>query len=155
MAILNFTGRVTIAERLVKEKYPNVTLYEVQGKSSRGQSVSANDVDKLTAVFNVNVAETETPPHVIIESTGWGEFGEPQFFSDPWDEDCMFSWPIRMDLEEAVSLKKAAGYKEPFSAMVLRQPLHPRVKNPFYIFSQITGEYVFVDVVTKRVSTGF
>lgn len=150
MAVLNFIGRVNIAVRLVTEKYPDASLYEVDGYSSTGQTTDPLKIDELRVVFR-NIKNTT----VIIKSTGWGSFGEPVLIPGPWLEDVIIKWPVDMDLEEANQLKEAAGYKDPYGAVVLRNPLGPKLGNPYYIFGNNPSvPYIFVDTITKEVHEG-
>jgi len=144
MAILNFEGRVNIAVRIVTEKYPNAKLYEAQGVSSTGATTDPLKIDELTVVFQNSNNTT-----VTIKSTGWGEFGEPKLINEPTLGDIVIEWPVNMDLKEANDLKEAAGYKEAYESVVLRNPLGPTIGNPYYIFT--CSEYIFVDTVTKEV----
>ena len=150
MAILNFVGRVNIAVRIVTEQYPDAKLYEADGVSSSGLTTDPLKIDKLRVVF-----QNKDNTTVIINSTGWGEFGEPELIHQPWLEDIVIQWPVEMDLDEANQLKEAAGYKEPYSNVTLRNPLGPKKSNPYYIFGGNPGKpYIFVDTVTKEVHSG-
>lgn len=150
MAILSFVGCVNIAVRIVTEKYPKAKLYEASGKSSTGPTTDPLKINELQVVFQ-NVDNTT----VIIKSTTWGEFGEPELIPYPWCEDVVIQWPVKMDLVEANQLKEKAGYKEPYGAVVLRNPLGPTINNPYYIFGNNPGApYIFVDTITKEVHAG-
>jgi hypothetical protein len=150
MAILSFVGRVNIAVRIVTEKYPNAKLYEADGTSSTGLTTDPLKIDQLRVVFQNSNNTT-----VIIKSTGWGTFGEPILIPEPWLEDVVIKWPVEMDLDEANQLKEAAGYKQPYGAVTLRNPLGPKIGNPYYIFgSNPMQPYIFVDTVTKEVHAG-
>lgn len=144
-AILDFLGRVNIAVRQVREKYPDAQLYEVDAVSKL-PTTNPNDLSQLKVVFRAGRGTA------IIQSTGWGEFGPVQYIDQPWLEDVVIPWPISMDLSEADKLLKAAGYKGNYSTATLRHPLYPGVEQPFYIFGMTTGEYVFVGVYDKKVT---
>lgn len=150
MAIFSFNGRVNIAVRIVKEKFPEAQLYEADGTVSGGSTTDPTKVDQIRVVFR-NPGNTT----VIIKSTGWGTFGDPVLIHEPWLEDVIIDWPVQMDLDEANSLKEAAGYKSPYGAVVLRNPLGPQLGNPYFIFgNDPTKPYIFVDTVTKKVHPG-
>ena len=150
MAILNFVGCVNIAVRIVTEKYPDAKLYEADGTSSSGLTTDPLKIDELRVVFQNTNNST-----VIIKSTRWGEFGEPELIPHPWLEDIVIKWPVKMDLTEANELKEAAGYKSPYGAVTLRNPLGPKISNPYYIFGSNPNEpYIFVDTITKKVHAG-
>lgn len=149
MAILSFDGRVNIAVRIVTEKYPGSLLYEAEAVSSNGATIDPAQLDQMKVIFQYG-ADT-----VVIKSTGYGEFGEPILIKEPWVGDVVIKWPIPMDLPEANILKEQAGYKEPYNAVILRNPLGPTPTNPFFIFGLDSGlPYIFVDVVTGEVTKG-
>ncbi|GAA4348109.1 hypothetical protein GCM10023185_03720 [Hymenobacter saemangeumensis] len=146
-AILSFLGRVNIAVRLVQDQYPDAALYEVEALPPSPRScTNPNELSKLKVVFQAGKGT------VIIESTGWGTFGPVQYIAQPWMEDVVIPWPVRMEATEADSLLKKAGYTGAYGAMTLRHPLYPGINQPYYIFSMKTGQYVFVGVNDKKVS---
>lgn len=150
MAILSFDGRVNIAVRIVTEKYPKAKLYEADGVATRGETSDPAQIDKLRVVF-----QNENNSTVIIKSTGYGEFGEPQLIQEPWLEDVVIQWPVTMDLPEANTLKEQAGFKDKYTTVTLRNPLGPKRGNPYFIFGRNPAEpYIFVDTVTHKVYSG-
>jgi hypothetical protein len=140
---------VNIAVRLVTEKYPQAKLYEADGTASGGSTTDPRGIDQMRVVFQ-NPGNTT----VMINSTGWGEFGDPVLLPKPWMEDVVIEWPVSLDLPRANLLKEQAGYTEPFSNVTLRNPLGPQMGNPQFIFGQAGQPYVFVDTVTGKVTTG-
>ena len=149
MAILSFNGNVNIAVRIVTGQYPDAKLYEADGVASGGPTQDPNRIDQLRVVF-----QNPNNTTVIIKSTTWGEFGEPELVKQPWLGDRVIDWPVDMDLPKAVELKDAAGYAQAFDTVTLRNPLGPTVTNPFFIFGDGSGTYVFVDTVTGKVTSG-
>lgn len=150
MAILSFNGRVNIAVRIVTEQYPQAKLYEADGTASGGPTTDPLKIDQLRVVFQ-NVNNTT----VIIRSTGWGEFGSPVLIPEPWLEDVVIEWPVKMDLDQANTLKEKAGFTQSYGAVTLRNPLGPKLGNPYFIFSCApSGTYIFVDTVTGQVHQG-
>lgn len=150
MAVLSFDGRVNIAVRIVTEQYPNAKLLEADGTASAGPTTDPEKIDQLRVVFS-NVDNST----VIIRETGYGEFGKPQLIHEPWLEDVIIQWPVKMDLPDANRLKEQAGYKSAYGAVTLRNPLGPKPGNPYFIFGGNPAEpYVFVDTVTGAVHTG-
>lgn len=150
MAILSFNGRVNIAVRIVTEKYPEAKLYEVDGTATEGPTTDPAKIDHLKVVFqNVNNST------VIIKEIDYGEFGVPQLILEPWVEDVVIQWPVKMDLAEANELKEKAGYRDPYGAVTLRNPLGPIIGNPYFIFGGNSAKpYIFVDTVTGEVHLG-
>lgn len=150
MAILSFNGRVNIAVRIVTEKYPAAKLYEADGIASKGPTTDPAQIDQLRVVFQNSNNTT-----VIIKSTGYGEFGAPVLIPEPWLEDVVIQWPVPMDLPEANKLKEQAGFTQAYGAVTLRNPLGPKLGNPYFIFGGNPSQpYVFVDVVTGQVHQG-
>jgi hypothetical protein len=150
MAILSFNGRINIAVRIVIEQYPEAKLYEADGTASSGPTTDPAKIDQLRVVFQ-NVDNTT----VIIKEVSYGEFGEPKLIPEPWLEDIVIQWPIGLDLPEANKLKEEAGYKDPYGAVTLRNPLGPTPSNPYFIFGGNPAEpYIFVDTVTHEVHPG-
>jgi hypothetical protein len=150
MAILSFNGRVNIAVRIVTEKYPQAKLYEADGVALGGPTTQPAKIDQLRVVFQ-NANNTT----VIIKETGYGEFGPPVLYPEPWLEDVVIPWPVEMDLEKANHLKEAAGYKETYDTVTLRNPLGPVRQNPLFIFGRRgSQQYVFVDTITGKVTSG-
>jgi hypothetical protein len=147
MAILSFDGRVAIAVRIVTAQYPQATLWEADGRATGGPTTDPAKMDKMKVVFG-NDHGRET---VTIQEIKYGEFGKPELTKQPWTEDVVIQWPIKMDLPEANALKEKAGYKQPYTAVTLRNPLGPKKTNPFFIFSTTDKRNVFVDVVTGKV----
>lgn len=148
MAILSFDGRVNIAVRIVTEQYPQARLYEADGTASQGPTTDPAQIDQVRVVFQ-NVDNST----VIIKSTGYGEFGPARLIPEPWLEDVVIAWPVAMDLPQACKLKAEAGYTDPFATVTLRNPLGPKLSNPYFIFNTSQpGLYVFVDTVTGQVT---
>ncbi|MFD2573183.1 hypothetical protein ACFSUS_21250 [Spirosoma soli] len=143
--ILNFLGRVNIAMRLIREQYPDAQLYEVQATGKR-PSTNPNDISQLKVVCRAGKGTA------IISSTGWGEFGPVSYVDQPWLEDVVINWPVSMDLSEADSLLKQAGFTGSYGNVTLRHPLYPGVDEPYYIFGMTSGQYVFVGVNDKKVT---
>lgn len=148
MAILSFDGRVNIAVRIVTEKFPKAKLYEADGVATGGPTTRPAMIDHLKVVF-----QNENNSTVIIEEIGYGEFGAPVLIPEPWLEDLVIDWPVKIDLPEANDLKNAAGFTATYANVTLRAPLYKVKFNPCFIFGMTTGIFVFVDTVTKKVFT--
>lgn len=148
MATLSFLGMANIAVRLVRDQYPGAQLLEGDGLSPSGPTTNVNDVNSWRFVFRTANGGT-----AFIHSTVWGEFGPITYVGQPWLEDVVIPWPIDMELTEAAQLKSNAGYNLPYRTVTLRWPLYPGINQPFYIFGQENGVYVFVGIYDKKVST--
>lgn len=121
-----FLGYLAGADQLVTAKYPEAQFYEA---------------DK----FNVNLPgspwrfvfnDPSTRPNstVIIERFDQG-FGEPRHIKEPWLGDRVIKLPISLGLAEAQALCQKIGCQGTVETIVLRYPLYPGVKEPFYIFT--------------------
>lgn len=147
-ATLSFLGCVNIAVNLAAKKYPTTTLAEVETHVTNPGSPSP--IKDLRVVFQADGGATS----VFATMTQWGEFGPLEFKRQAWVEDVVIPWPIKMDIVEADQLLKKAGYTGPYGAVTLRHPMAARgMHEPYYIFSMMTGEYVFVGVNDKKVFT--
>lgn len=149
MAIISFDGRVNIAVRIVSEKYPNAQLLEASGVAMNGATTNPDQVEGLRVVF-----ANDNNTTVIIKETSFNEFAAPQLIQEPYLGNVVLDWPVKMDLAEANTLKEAAGYTKPFNSVVLRHPLVPSAKHPYFIFGIKNEPFVFVDTVTKEVHSG-
>ena len=133
--ILSFIGRVFIAERIVKQTWPEAELWEVQCHLPRGVYAPTSnplDLSQLKAVWNVSKGT------VMIDSLGWGTWNRPVFYPYSYGECKIIPFPIKMDIVDAFHILQKAGYKQPFGACTLRHPLGPPDQpwdsQPYYIF---------------------
>ncbi|CAG8569524.1 16821_t:CDS:2, partial [Dentiscutata erythropus] len=131
---LTFNNRVSLAVSIVTDQYPDAKLYEADAKAT---SAGPDKINEMTVKFQ------EISP---------GKFDKPVLVKEPLLGDVVIQWP--MDLLRANQLKEAAGFKEPYTTVTLRNPLGPHVLNPFFIFDDGSSQYVFVDIVTGKVTTG-
>lgn len=145
---LSFLGMANIAVRLVTQRYPGAQLYEGDGISPSGPTTDVKNVNQWRFVFRTQDGGT-----AIIKNRTWGEFGPIEYIPQPWLEDVVIPWPIKMDITEADRLLKQAGYTNPYGAVTLRWPLYPGIEEPYYIFGFPGGSYVFVGVYDGQVTT--
>ena len=146
-ATLSFLGCVNIAVNLAAKQYPTTKLYEVETHvTTPGQPSPIKD---LRVVFQADGGAAT----VFATMTKWGEFAPLEFKREGWMEDVVIPWPIKMDIVEADQLLKQAGYTGPYGAVTLRHPVALGMREPYYIFSMMTGEYIFVGVNDKKVIT--
>ncbi|KAF9523271.1 hypothetical protein CPB83DRAFT_887034 [Crepidotus variabilis] len=148
MSTLSYLGNVNDAIRIVEKLYPQAALYEVDGVASDGKPTGdATKINKLRVVFRAGEGT------VIINTTSsWGEWSVPTYIPEPWLEDVVIPWPIKMDIVEAAKIMDAdkKAFVE-FSSVTLRWPLYPGTEEPYYIFNS-KGHYVFVGVYSHKVS---
>lgn len=147
-AVLSFLGMANIAVRLVTQKYPGAKLLEGDGISPSGPTTDVKNVNSWRFVFRTADGGT-----AFIRSSVWGEFYPITYVHEPWMEDVVIPWPIKMDITEAGELLKKAGYTKPFGNVTLRWPLYPGINEPYYIFGITGGPYVFVGIYDKKVTT--
>ena len=146
---LTFNKRVNIAIDIVQEKFPKAELYVVDGVSSIGSTTNPNEIDKLKLLFN-----TTTNAMVVIKEYEQGKFEDPIFNDNHVYSNRTIHWPVQMNLAKANQLKEKAGYINPYHAVSLRNHPSPARYNPYYIFSQDTESFVFVDTITGQVFSG-
>lgn len=81
---------------------------------------------------------------------------EPQidFSPAPWLGDMLLPWPIGMNLEEAESLLRSAGFGSEYKTLTLRRPVYPGMVEPYFIFGTPEYGFVFVGTSTKKVFQG-
>ena len=133
----SFLANVNVAVRKVQTKYPDAKLYEVDASLPKPDSPPTTDATQLTklrAVFRNADNTTVT----ITSQELWGEWNESVLVSEPWLDDVVVPWPIKMDIVQAAKLVQDAGYTAPFFTCTLRHPLQgPTEKipeQPYYIF---------------------
>lgn len=148
MAMLSFNARVDLAMARVLADYPDAALLEAEGKASAGLIEHPSAIDHLRVVFR------RKDLLVVVEETGYGEFGPP-LEVDAQRSDMPLRWPVEMDLPEADRLKEQFGYDQPYSRVALRVPQGVRWANASFVFGG-NPKYadVIVDTVTGAVRAG-
>ena len=145
MAFLSFNGRVHLAVDRVRAQHAEVQLIEAEGRASTGLIEHPSAIDRLRVLFRNGTTL------ILIEETGYGEFGAAITSEAPWGGADIF-WPIEMDLPEADRLKEEFGYTDPYSMVTLRVPQGVAWANPSFVFGgNPQCPNVTVDTVTGRV----
>lgn len=91
---------------------------------------------------------------VVAEQTElWGD-PRMEFRAIPWMGDMDLPWPVAMDLEEAESALRDAGFGSEYRTVTLRRPVYPGMTEPYFIFGTPAHGFVFVGTVTRRVFPG-
>jgi len=123
--------------------------------SIRGDT-TVDDLIWWQFVFNCDEGQT-----AIVEKEN-GVWQPSEIVNQPWLEDVVFdSYLLSFDLDEAIEILKMAhcggntSSGNLFDYVVFRQPLHPDVTEPYYIFTVGAGQYVFVGAITGIVETEF
>jgi hypothetical protein len=78
-------------------------------------------------------------------------FGPVKGYVPFFAEDVAIRSAPKLTLTQALGLLRAAGHREPFFNVTLRNPLGPRKSNPLYIFGLAGQQYFAVDTKTKKV----
>jgi hypothetical protein len=148
MSMLSFNARVDLAMTRVLAGYPDAAMLEVVGRASAGLIEHPSAIDHLRVVFRHN------DTLVVVEETGYGEFGAP-FEVDAQRNDAALRWPVEMDLPEADRLKDQLGYIDPYASVALRIPQGIVWANASFIFGgNPRCPDVIVDTVTGAVRAG-
>ncbi|KAE8447111.1 hypothetical protein EG329_011095 [Mollisiaceae sp. DMI_Dod_QoI] len=145
---LSFLGFVNIGVNLIKKAFPvEAQLLEVDVTPLiPGPVTNINLLNQVRIIARVRAGKATTPITAILRSTGWGEFGSIETINQPWMEDVVIDWPVKMELTASCKLLQAAGYTAPVENCTLRYPLYPRITEPFYIYELYNGQYVGVGV---------
>ncbi|KLO90781.1 uncharacterized protein LW94_10261 [Fusarium fujikuroi] len=143
---LSWDGFINVGLNLIKKQYPNANLLEVDATPLTRKPVQ----NEWGLVNNRIVCGLSGNKTAIIQSTGWGEFGKVQTINSPFLGDQVISWPVALDIHDAFTILRKAGYKQAVYAVTLRQPLYPGDDQPFYIFN--TGpEFIAVGTKDKKI----
>jgi hypothetical protein len=147
MAILSFNGRVEIAIERMRATFPDARLLEAVGKSSAGLIEHPSAIDHLHVVF------LRGDTMLMIEETGYGEFGNAVELDVEAPETAVtLAWPIDMDLPDADRLKEQFGYTDLYASVALRVPQGVMWANASFVFGGNTQcPDVIVDTVTEVV----
>jgi hypothetical protein len=143
---LSWDGFINVGLNLIKKQYPNANLLEVDATPLTRKPVE-NEWGLVNNRIVCGLAGNKT---AIIQSTGWGEFGKVQTINSPFLGDQVIPWPVALDIHDAFTILRKAGYKQAIYAVTLRQPLYPGDDQPFYIFN--TGsEFIAVGTKDKKI----
>jgi hypothetical protein len=137
----------------VENAYPGSKFYEADGRPSSGVTAGEAGVDTWRFVFLGPVIQGRTTS-VFLEYLGTS-FGQPVLKTEPFLGDHVSTlphWPIWMSLAKAIELRRKAGFASPFKTVTLRWPLSPENKEPFYIFGESDGSFVFVGTESGTVT---
>lgn len=151
-SILDFQGRVLVAERIVRRAAPEAALLEAKATLPRGVVYPVTDPLRLSQLACAFATDQGT---AFIFSTGWGEFSPPVFTSckriGARTIDVM---ALKLDIVPAVESMRKAGYTEAFWNADLAFPLvgpGEEADEPRYMFKMVDRSYVFVGAMDGRV----
>ncbi|EXK84892.1 hypothetical protein FOQG_11128 [Fusarium oxysporum f. sp. raphani 54005] len=143
---LSWDGFINVGLNLIKKQYPHANLLEVDATPLTRKPVQ----NEWGLVNNRIVCGLSGNKTAIIQSTGWGEFGKVQTINSPFLGDQVIPWPVTLDIHDAFTILRKAGYKQAIYAVTLRQPLYPGDDQPFYIFNTGT-EFIAVGTKDKKI----
>ena len=133
--------------KIILKKYPESIFYEAGVKlKSPVVSPEGARLTRVYLVFGLSSGRTAilhyTPP----------DFEDPVIFPAQYVGDCAIKWPLAITLADAITIKNAAGYKQPFSYVTLRSPLcRLALRHPGFIFPIQPRKFVFVDSVDGEI----
>ncbi|KAL5591796.1 hypothetical protein FOVSG1_010685 [Fusarium oxysporum f. sp. vasinfectum] len=143
---LSWDGFINVGLNLIRKQYPHANLLEVDATPLTRKPVQ----NEWGLVNNRIVCGLSGNKTAIIQSTGWGEFGKVQTINSPFLGDQVIPWPVTLDIHDAFTILRKAGYKQAIYAVTLRQPLYPGDDQPFYIFNTGT-EFIAVGTKDKKI----
>lgn len=139
MTLFSFNARVQVAIDRIRASAPDAQLLEAEGRASSGLIEHPSAIDRLRVLFRRGAGT------LVLEETGYGEFGAPLALDLPWSGEPL-EWPVEMDLHEADSLKEGECYFEPYASVTLRTLANG---NPGFVFG---GNGLCGDVVVDTIS---
>ncbi|KAJ0166837.1 hypothetical protein CTA2_5662 [Colletotrichum tanaceti] len=143
---LSWDGVVNAGLNLIKKQCPDAALYVVDAKPPTTKPVLNEwGLSKIRIIARVGGDKT-----AIIQSTGWGQFGQVEVLSHPLLGNASIPWPVSLDIHEAFTILRKAGYQEPVCDVALRQPVTATADQPFYFFN-IGNQSVAVGVNDRKV----
>lgn len=147
----SFSQLLEQSKEQVARQYPRVQLYEADGRPENGQGHNASDVQQWRFIYN---NPSTHPNSTVMQNYKHGVFSTPVLINEPWLEDRIIPFPVKMDLSQAVDILHTNHYTDIFSNITLRYQLYPLVNQPHYIFTfpQLM-EWVFVGIDDGRVTS--
>jgi hypothetical protein len=145
-------GRATSRVRATdKPQFQRDVLYEADGSTRGSKPVSsAAGIVSWRFVFRGTPGSKFASATVTYGPAPKG-FGKVIGVKQPFLEDVPIPTAPKMTLVQAVTRLRAAGYRQGFNAVTLRNPLGPKRSNPLYIFA-VSPKFVAVNTVTGKVS---
>ena len=137
--ILTFKGRVSGAQKIVKEQYPDATLITVDVKSPSPYPVTNPlRLSHMRCLFHTEKGR------VGMISAGWGTFEPPALDGKNPLGIKSFNIEEYIDINDAVRDMQKAGISEAFFRAELYEILTEKDDQPFYLFHMVNGSYTYV-----------
>ena len=147
--------RAEIGIKQLIRRYPEAQLLEIQGFPVDGGLIKKpHDVSEIALVFSnmwVHPDGTKHEETLIIRSTGPRTFGQIAVIPEPWlgVAPIRFS-DIKMSLDEAINLKKKAGFTRPEDSVFVCKTVNFVNQDVLYIFGKKPPFHI-VNTRTKEV----
>jgi hypothetical protein len=142
-------------KRIVRaqQEFARAVLLEADGTPSTNRRVKrARGITRWRFVFDNQTPNSQYAS--VFLTYARRHFGEVVGNPDPWLEDARIPKAPKMTLRRAVRKLRAAGYRRGFRDVTLRQPIHPGVNEPSYIFGfgrKAKNPFVAVGTKTGKV----
>jgi hypothetical protein len=138
MAIGTFNERIAVAVAQATARFPDARLHVAVASASTGPTTTPMALDRLKALFR-----TADGTVLVLEETGYGEFGPLRRPDPPPSLPPPIDWPVEMGLAEADNLKEDAAWIDPYLSVTLRTGSGG---GPEFVFAGPHGPEVIVDV---------
>lgn len=150
--ILDFRGRVFIAERIVQGTDPEAKFLWAKATLPRGVVYPVTDPLRLS---QLECAFSTSTGSATITSTGWGEFNPAVFVKyEILGMEKIDVMDVKVGITDAVDAIHDYGIDMAFWDATLEKPLTRPAElsdEPFYVFHMVDGSFVWVGAFDKRV----
>ncbi|MFF7183590.1 hypothetical protein [Streptomyces sp. NPDC008121] len=121
--------------------FEGAELLEGRGVSPSGSTSDVTGITDWEFIFRLPGNR-----HAVIQATSGGDFSDPALYSRPWLGSQALTWNPSdfIDIGEADSRLKHAGYTGTYDSVTFRKPLYPGVTQPSYIFGLSDGSRIAV-----------
>jgi hypothetical protein len=142
-----FNARLDRMIQEVRIWYPEAVLLE-------SYPILSSTVTDLPDRVALRAVLRVTGGTVVSEQTDPWTNPQIDFRAVPWMGDMDLPWPVAMNLEEAESALREAGFGSEYKTVTLRRPVYPGMTEPYFIFGTPNQGFVFVGTVTRKVFRG-
>lgn len=144
LASPGFNGRVDRIVGAVRGQWPGAVLLEAS-------SIFPTLVETYPDAIALRVVFQVEGGSVVVNETDWTAPVVPEFTAMPWLGSARLPWPVALDELEAEAIFREKNAATAFGAVTLRQPVYPGMTEPYFIFRNPSGRFVFVGTVTRQV----
>ncbi|KAK1530624.1 uncharacterized protein CCOS01_05727 [Colletotrichum costaricense] len=126
IVLISWDDIVTAGLDIIKKQYPDAQLLTAEGSAPGAQSPYQLANVRLSARVDGNKTAT-------IHSLGYYDFGPVE--TGPLRLGVTpFNWPVKINSNDAFSILRKDGYKQPVERLVLSQPVIRDLDQPLYTF---------------------